>query len=82
MKMMFRKISGYVGSLTVLLVVGVAAAGVDRFVSKDHPGGDGDYLTWETAAPDIQSAIRFGLPMGCTIPGDGYSVRRLPRIGC
>ncbi len=57
MKMTLRRISWYVGSFTVLLAVGVAAAGADRFVVKDHPGGDGNYLTWETAAPDIQSAI-------------------------
>ncbi len=57
MKMMFRKTSWYVGSLSVLLAVGVAATAGDRFVIKDHPGGDGNYLTWETAAADIQSAI-------------------------
>lgn len=41
----------------VLTVLTAASAGVDRFVIKDHPGGDGDYLNWQTAAPDIQSAI-------------------------
>ncbi len=57
MKRMLRKIGWLVGMLSLLLMVGVAAAGVDRFVIKDHPNGDGEYLKWETAAPDIQSAI-------------------------
>lgn len=44
-------------AILFLLTGLVASAAVDRYVIKDHAGGDGEYLGWGTAAPDIQAAI-------------------------
>ena len=55
----------------IFLVAPLALATTTHYVVKDNPGAASPYLSWETAAPDIQSAIGVVPSGGSVVVADG-----------
>lgn len=55
----------------LLLSATLAAATTTHYVVKDNPGAEAPFTSWDTAAPDIQSAIDAAPAGGLVLVGDG-----------
>ena len=55
----------------LLLSAGTASATSTHYVVKDNPGAESPFLSWDTAAPDIQSAIDVAPADGLVLVANG-----------
>ena len=58
-------------SVALLFALEVCASAATHYVLKDNPGAEPPFTSWDTAAPDIQSAINEASPGALVLVGNG-----------